>query len=202
MNGMVAARSLGSDFLQQDPAVGRVPRNADWCTSRQGSPLASTSSIKALWARRSRPAPEADRAQARASGVAPCPPRPRACGGGRVGRIADLRGCAGSRSRRGGTPVADEPVAAGYVRDWLWFRCACAGDQRTEAIREQPQPRESDDRQNRDIGCKCAAHVTIPLILNIGVAASAADALTLRYPGHGSTTRLGHSRRHRRAFAS
>jgi hypothetical protein len=30
---------------------------------------------------------------------------------------------------------------------------------------------ESHDRQNRDICCKCAAHVTIPLILNICVAA-------------------------------
>ncbi len=57
--------------------------------------------------------------------------------------------------------------------------CACEGNQRTEAIREQPQPRKPDDRQNRDIGCKCAAHVTIPPILSICVAARG-DGTTAR----------------------
>jgi hypothetical protein len=37
-------------------------------------------------------------------------------------------GRAGGRPRLGGTPVVDEPVAAGYLRDWLWSRCACEGD--------------------------------------------------------------------------
>jgi hypothetical protein len=51
-------------------------------------------------------------------------PRPRAWAGGRVGFTAEFRGCADSRPRLGGTPVVDEPVAAGCLRNCLWFRSA------------------------------------------------------------------------------
>ena len=80
--------------------------------------------------------------------------------------LRNARVCTSGRPRLGGTPVVDEPVAAGYLRNWLWSRCACEGDHE-----ERQFESNNLDHERPVIACKYAAHVTILLILGLCVAA-------------------------------
>jgi hypothetical protein len=67
-------------------------------------------------------------------------------------------------------------------RDWLWSRCACEGDheeRRFESDLDHERPviaRIVTSAANMRLCCKYGAHVTIPLILRICVAAAATTA--------------------------
>jgi hypothetical protein len=100
--------------LRRSRCCSTVPRSAErgpWGRPGRG---------RSAWARRSpHPAPKCP--PLAGLGVAGSPPRSRRClprgAGLRWGGTAEHRGCAGGRPRRGGTPVPDEPVPAGCLRN-------------------------------------------------------------------------------------
>jgi hypothetical protein len=106
------------------------------------------------------------------SGLRACSRRfastPSPYGGGWVGVTTVPWGCVDGRPRLGGTPVYDETVAAGCLRHWLWSRPSTL-QPLSWMVEARPLRRgrarpQVHDQQERDISCRGAAQVPIPLI--------------------------------------
>jgi hypothetical protein len=95
-----------------------------------------------------------------------------------LAEVPTHRGRAGGRPRLGGTPVGDESVAAGCLRDWLWSVAPAKGCPQREASRDQYGLEGARDQRNWDLAAEYGRYVPASLIFDVWVAVGGGNGTT------------------------